>query len=62
MLIKIYWLIWVLGMLAAGVLYLSGNLNPFFQILFGFLTFSTIFMGMISILPFWATHHSTTNR
>lgn len=62
MIVKIYALIWVLGLLAAGILYLTGNLTPLMQIIFGFLTFGAIFMGMISVLPFVATHHSPSKR
>lgn len=57
MIAKIYALIWILGLAAAGIFYLTGNLTPVIQIVFGFLTFGMIFMGMISILPFEATHH-----
>ena len=62
MLLKIYGLIWVLGLLAVGVFYLSGNLNPLIQIVFGFLTFGAIFMGMIAVLPFAVTHRSPTKH
>ncbi len=58
MLIKIYGLIWVLGLVAAAFFYLTGNLTPTIQVLFGVLTFGAVFMGMISVLPFWATHRS----
>jgi hypothetical protein len=62
MIIKIYILIWVLGLAAAGIFYLTGNLTPLMQIVFGFLTFGMIFMGMISILPFEVTHHSPSKH
>jgi hypothetical protein len=48
--------------LAAGILYLTGNLTPLMQIIFGFLSFGAIFMGMISVLPFVATHHSPSKH
>ena len=57
MLVKIYFLVCALGLLTAAVFYFTGNLNPMMQIVFGFLTFSIVFMGMISVLPFWSTHH-----
>jgi hypothetical protein len=41
----------------AGVLYFTGNLTPLLQVVFGFLTFGTIFMGMLSVLPAATTHH-----
>ncbi|MCY7376313.1 MAG: hypothetical protein LH472_10130 [Pyrinomonadaceae bacterium] len=58
MVVKIYGLIWALGALAAGVLYLTGNFTPIVNILFGILSFGAIFMGMIAVLPLTETHHS----
>ena len=57
MIAKIYALIWVFGFLAVGITYLTGNLNPFMVILFGFLSFGAIFMGMIGVLPMTQVHH-----
>ncbi|HEY0658658.1 MAG TPA: hypothetical protein VGD05_09300 [Pyrinomonadaceae bacterium] len=51
MILKIYGLIWALGAIAAGSLYLTGNLNPVLQIVFGFLSFGTVFMGLLAVLP-----------
>jgi hypothetical protein len=62
MIVKIYALIWVLGLLAAGVFYLSGNLGPVATIVFGFLTFGTIFMGMMGVLPSTVGHHPDAKR
>lgn len=62
MLLKIYGLIWVLGLLAVAVFYLSGNLNPVMQIVFGFLSFGAIFMGILVVLPFTVTHQSPTKH
>lgn len=61
MIVKVYALIWVLGLMAAGILYLTGNLTPVWQVVFGFLTFGMIFMGMISVLPA-VTHHEPTKH
>lgn len=58
MVTKIYTLIWLIGLLAVGITYLTGNLNPFMVILFGFLSFGAIFMGMIAVLPLTQVHHS----
>lgn len=58
MVVKIYGLIWLLGLLAVGITYLTGNLNPVMIVLFGFLSFGAIFMGMIGVLPVTVTHHS----
>ncbi len=56
MIVKIYALIWAVGALAAGVMYLTGNFNSYVNILFGFLSFGAIFMGMIAVLPLTVTH------
>jgi hypothetical protein len=48
MIVKIYALAWVLGILAAGIFYITGNLTPVWQAVFGFLTFGAVFMGMKS--------------
>lgn len=58
MITKIYAFIWLFGALAAGVLYLTGNFNPYVNILFGFLSFGAIFMGMIAVLPLTVVHHA----
>jgi hypothetical protein len=55
--LKVYGLIWILGLLAAGAFYLTGNLTPFWSVVFGFLTFGAVFMGMISVLPSTVAHH-----
>lgn len=62
MIIKVYALIWVLGLTAAGILYATGNLTPVVQVVFGFLTFGMIFMGMIAVLPVVTTHHEPTKH
>ena len=58
MVVKIYALIWAVGALAAGILFLTGNFNSYVNILFGILSFGAIFMGMIGVLPLTEVHHS----
>ena len=62
MIVKIYALIWVLGLVAAGVFYLTGNLGPVAVVVFGFLTFGAIFMGMIGVLPSTVGHNEVAKR
>lgn len=57
MIVKIYALVWVLGILAAGIFYITGNLTPVWQVVFGFLTFGAVFMGMMGVLPSVISHH-----
>ena len=58
MLVKIYALIWVLGLTAATALYATGNLTPVVQVVFGFLTFGAVFLGMMNVLPETVVHSS----
>jgi hypothetical protein len=51
MILKIYALVWIIGLLMAGLFYLLGELTPVIQIIFGFLTFGTLFMGILFVLP-----------
>jgi hypothetical protein len=51
MVLRVYFSLWLFGMIAALGFYLTGNLNPFWRVLFGFLTFGTLFMGFLSIIP-----------
>lgn len=62
MVVKIYGLVWLLGFLAVGLTYLTGNLNPIMIVLFGFLSFGAIFMGMIAVLPLISTHQKPTKH
>ena len=62
MIVKIYALIWVLGLIAAALFYMTGNLGPVPMVVFGFLTFGTIFMGMIGVLPMTVTHNEAVKR
>jgi hypothetical protein len=43
-----------LGIVA--ITYLSGNLTPVAGVVFGFIVFGMIFMGMMSVLPTGITH------
>lgn len=42
---------WIVGTVAAAIFYLTGNLTPFWKVLFGFFTFGAIFMGFLSVIP-----------
>lgn len=57
MVVKVYALIWIVGALAAAILYLTGNFTPVVNILFGFLSFGAIFMGMLGVLPLTEAPH-----
>ena len=51
MMLKLYGLVWAVGIAGAAVTYLTGNMTPELTVLFGFLSFGAIFMGMIGVLP-----------
>jgi hypothetical protein len=57
MIVKVYALIWILGALAAAALYLTGFFTPVVSVLFGFLSFGAVFMGMIGVLPLTEAPH-----
>jgi hypothetical protein len=56
MIVKLYWLMWLLGVSAAAVFYFTGNFTPVVSIVFGFLSFGAIFLGIIGVLPISITH------
>ena len=56
MIVKIYALVWFLGFSAVGITYFTGNLSSVMVVLFGFLSFGAIFMGMMNVLPEVAVH------
>lgn len=58
MIVKLYALVWLVGISAAGIFYLTGNLTPVTQVVFGFLTFGAVFMGMLSVLPTVSSHQA----
>ncbi len=62
MIVKIYALIWVLGLLTAGAFYVTGNLGPIMTVVFGFFTFGMVFMGMMGVLPETVTHHQAAKH
>ncbi|HLM61673.1 MAG TPA: hypothetical protein VK308_12780 [Pyrinomonadaceae bacterium] len=58
MILKIYGLIWALGLMAVAALYMTGNFNQVVATVFGFLSFGAIFMGMMFVLPSTVVHHA----
>jgi hypothetical protein len=51
MILKLYLSLWLFGVIAATILYLTGNLTPFLKVLFGLFTFGALAFGFISIVP-----------
>lgn len=61
MLTKIYFAIWFLVLVALGAFFATGNCTEFVMVVFGFVAFGMIFMGMMSVLP-TAVHESLTKH
>lgn len=57
--VKIYAAVWLLGILAVLITYLTGNFTPPVAVFFGFLSFGAIFMGMMGVLPMTVSPHHT---
>ncbi|HSI88089.1 MAG TPA: hypothetical protein VK918_03475 [Pyrinomonadaceae bacterium] len=57
MLTKIYLALWVLLVVAFAGVYIIGNMTAEALVVFGFVAFGMVFMGMISVLP-TAVHDS----
>ena len=54
--VKLYWSIWsAFAVIALGV-YLSGGFSMMTAVVFGFICFGMIFMGMIGVLPTMVAH------
>ena len=51
MLVRIYWSLWGLFVIALGLLFITGNLTMFSGTVLGFIAFGMIFMGMMGVLP-----------
>ena len=57
MLVKLYEILWGVIALAAVIFFLTGNFTELVGVVFGFLCFGMVFMGMISVLPDSMSHH-----
>lgn len=62
MILKIYAFIWVFGVLAAAILFVTGNFTPVVNVLFGFLSFGAIFLGMLAVLPLTVVPHGSNEH
>jgi hypothetical protein len=51
MFIKLYASIWLLGILAVGLFYVTGNFTPLVSVAFGILSVGGVFTGMMNVLP-----------
>jgi hypothetical protein len=54
--LKLYGILWAILAFAAVATTITGNLTDMALVVFGFITFAMIFMGMISVLPMTIAH------
>lgn len=57
MLILVYAVTCVLLVTAAGILFMTGNLNEMTLTIMGFLTSTLLAMGFIGVLPWWTDRY-----
>jgi hypothetical protein len=58
---KFYSFLWVLYFVAAGIMWLAGVLTMMAIVVFGFIAFGMVFMGMMCVLP-GAVSHPTPKK
>jgi hypothetical protein len=56
MLTKVYLYTWLVIIAAWLLLFLAGSMTMNTIVIFGFIAFGMIFIGMIAVLPFMASH------
>ena len=56
--VKAYLYTWGFFLLAALVLFLTGNFTMLTAVVFGFFAFGLVFMGMMNVLPLAVAHPS----
>ena len=56
---KFYAFLWTLFLAVIGITWITGMFTIWATIAFGFVSFGMVFMGMMLVLPFVATHGET---
>jgi len=56
MIIRIYWFICALLVLAALAVLAVGSFSMMAGVIFGFIGFGVLFMGIIAVMPIWISH------
>jgi len=59
MLVRIYVGLWIVGIIIVSMFYLTGNFTPIASVVFGFISFGLVFMGMMVVLPMTISHPSS---
>lgn len=55
---KLYAIVWMVVLAAAGVFLAAGLMTPVVGVVFGFIAFGLVFMGMMSVLPATVGHNA----
>ena len=56
MILRIYWFICALLVLAALAVLAVGSFSMMAGVIFGFIGFGVLFMGIIAVMPIWISH------
>lgn len=51
MMTKIYFSLWIIYFLVLAAYYVSGAMTPTSLVVFGFISFGMVFMGIMGVLP-----------
>lgn len=62
MITKIYAAFWIAVAILAGLTYLTIGFSMFTALVFGFICFGLVFMGMMSVLPSMVGHDSPSEN
>lgn len=54
--VRFYQILWIAFVAIVAAFYISGNLTPVVGVVFGFIIFGLVFMGMMSVLPTSIVH------
>lgn len=54
--VKFYQMTWLVLIIAVAAFFFTGNLTPVVGVVFGFVIFGLVFMGMMSVLPASIAH------
>ena len=60
--VRFYQMTWLVFIFIATVFFLTGSLTPLVGVVFGFIIFGLIFMGMMSVLPTSIVHPAPDNN
>ena len=59
--LKFYGMLWLALLLAAALFFAAGAFTLTVGVVFGFIAFGMVFMGMIGVLPILASHPAPAN-